>query len=235
MLRVSGGQLRQYRVPITTLLLFASVTAYGQSLGEVARENREKKAESAATAPPKVISDSDLPKNAQGPEEPGAPSKAQAASPGKTGAGRAAAASPLDPRAMEQWRKQILAQKRTVATLEKRLARFQASLSSVDANAIARGEIFSRSQALEQERLAQVQEQIQQRLLQITPTDSEELKAAWRATAESRLAGLSATPASAAACPEQFLILVTCRDEKQQVELLNRLGGEGLECRALLS
>jgi hypothetical protein len=160
MLRVSGGQLRQYRVPITTLLLFASVSAFGQSLGEVARENREKKAESAATAPPKLITDGDLPKNAQGPEEAGASGKAQSA--GKTGAGRAAATSPLDPRAMEQWRKQILAQKRTVATLEKRLARFEASLSSVDANAIARGEIFSRSQALEQERLAQVQEQLEE-------------------------------------------------------------------------
>src|ERR1700745_3403645 len=122
MLRVSGGQLRQYRVSITALLLFASVTAYGQSLGDVARENREKKAESAATAPPKLITHGDMPKNAEGPEEAGASGKVQAASAGKTGAGRAAATSPLDPRAMEQWRKQILAQKRTGATLEKRLA-----------------------------------------------------------------------------------------------------------------
>jgi hypothetical protein len=82
--------------------------------------------------------------------------------------------------------------------------------------------------------LAQTQEQIHRRLLEITPTDFEELKAAWRATAESCLEEFSATPA-AAACPVQFLILVTCRDEKHQVELLNRLGGEGLECRALLS
>ena len=35
--------------------------------------------------------------------------------------------------------------------------------------------------------------------------------------------------------PEQYLVLVKCRDEKQQVELLERLGGEGLECMALLS
>jgi hypothetical protein len=83
--------------------------------------------------------------------------------------------------------------------------------------------------------LAETQEQIHRRLLEITPTDFEVLKAAWRATAESRLEALSATPASAAACPAQFLILVTCRDERHQVELLNRLGGEGLECRALLS
>src|SRR5215472_2903839 len=43
--------------------------------------------------------------------------------------------------------------------------------------------------------LAQTQEQIHQRLLEIAPTDSEELKAAWRATAEDWLAALAAAPA----------------------------------------
>src|SRR5947209_3474090 len=82
--------------------------------------------------------------------------------------------------------------------------------------------------------LAQTQEQIHRRLLDITPTDFEELKAAWRATAVSSLATPFASPGTAA-CAAQFLILVTCRDENHQVDLLNRLGGEGLECRALLS
>src|SRR5437899_2383401 len=71
--------------------------------------------------------------------------------------------------------------------------------------------------------LTETQEQIHRRLLEITPTDSEDLVAAWRATAESRLAALSPSPA-AAGCSAQFLILITCRDEKHQVELLNRLG-----------
>jgi hypothetical protein len=44
--------------------------------------------------------------------------------------------------------------------------------------------------------LAQTQEQIHRRLLEITPSDFEELKAAWRATAESCLEELSATPAA---------------------------------------
>jgi hypothetical protein len=35
--------------------------------------------------------------------------------------------------------------------------------------------------------------------------------------------------------PEQFLILITCRDEKHQAEMLERFRGEGLECKALLS
>jgi hypothetical protein len=83
--------------------------------------------------------------------------------------------------------------------------------------------------------LAETQDQIHRRLLDITPTESEELEAAWQATVEDHITALSGPPPASAVCPVQFLILVTCRDEKQQVELLERLGGEGLECKALLS
>ena len=70
-----------------------------------------------------------------------------------------------------------------------------------------------------------------QRLLELTPTESPELQAAWQAAAE---AAAAQTPRAVEGVPEQFLVLVTCRDEKHQVELLGRFHGEGLECRALL-
>jgi hypothetical protein len=35
--------------------------------------------------------------------------------------------------------------------------------------------------------------------------------------------------------PEQWLVIVTCRDEPHQVELLKRFQGEGLPCRALMA
>jgi len=35
--------------------------------------------------------------------------------------------------------------------------------------------------------------------------------------------------------PEQFLLLVTCRDEKHQVELLQRFHTEGIQVKALVS
>jgi hypothetical protein len=35
--------------------------------------------------------------------------------------------------------------------------------------------------------------------------------------------------------PAQWLVLVTCRDEKEQVALLEWFYREGLECKALLS
>jgi hypothetical protein len=84
--------------------------------------------------------------------------------------------------------------------------------------------------------LAQQQEQLRERLLEISPTNSADLQSAWRAAAD----GLLETPhweppAGVQDVPEQFLILVTCRDEKQQVELLGRFQKEGLPCKALLA
>jgi hypothetical protein len=84
--------------------------------------------------------------------------------------------------------------------------------------------------------LAQTQAQLHDRLLELTATDSADLEAAWRAAAEASLAALhDSTSPAARAAPEQFLVMITCRDEQHQVELLQRFGGEGLECRALLS
>jgi hypothetical protein len=84
--------------------------------------------------------------------------------------------------------------------------------------------------------LAQTQEQIHQRLLDLTPVECPELAAAWQAAADGCLA-TAGPPTRPAVMPgaEQYLILVTCRDEQHQVEWLGRLAGLGLECRALLS
>ena len=81
--------------------------------------------------------------------------------------------------------------------------------------------------------LAETQAQLHERLLELTPTDSLELEAAWRSAAE---AVLEEKPRRGFdSIPEQFLILITCRDEKHQVELLERFQREELPCRALLS
>jgi hypothetical protein len=83
--------------------------------------------------------------------------------------------------------------------------------------------------------LAGSQEQIHQRLLELAPPVSEDLQAAWQAAAEAALK--EATHAAAAVAPgaAQYLVVITCRDEQYQVELLGRFHGEGLECKALLS
>jgi hypothetical protein len=84
--------------------------------------------------------------------------------------------------------------------------------------------------------LAETQHKLHERLLELTPTASPDLQAAWEAAANATL--LPPTDFHSqrkATIPEQFFVLVTCSDEKQQVELLTRFRDEGLACRALLS
>lgn len=70
-------------------------------------------------------------------------------------------------------------------------------------------------------------------LRQLTETDSQVLHDFWQS-----LGKLEAPPAADEATPpppEQFLILVECRDEAHQVELLERFTAEGIRCKPLLS
>ena len=84
--------------------------------------------------------------------------------------------------------------------------------------------------------LAEQQEQFHQRLLELTPTDSEELQAAWHVATAAHLDALEAdNHAAGEPLVEAFYLLVTCKDERQQVDLLKRFKTEGLECKALLS
>jgi hypothetical protein len=86
--------------------------------------------------------------------------------------------------------------------------------------------------------LALLQDQIHQRLMDLTPTESTDLQALWQET-QAGIDALQEKPDKQPARPpileEQFLVLVPCRDEKQQVELLQRFQREGLACKALLS
>jgi hypothetical protein len=71
-------------------------------------------------------------------------------------------------------------------------------------------------------------------LEELTPVDSPALKPVWSAAAQTVLN--DGQPARYfSSIPEQFLILITCRDEKHQVELLARFQDEGQECKALIS
>ena len=61
--------------------------------------------------------------------------------------------------------------------------------------------------------LAEEQDQIRQRLLDITPAQNPNLQAAWRLTADTLLDTPHPDRPAIQSIPEQFLILITCRDE----------------------
>jgi len=173
MLRVSSRPFhRRGLFSISALLLLVSLAAYGQSLGDVARENRDKKATDASTTPPKVITNKNLPKSPDGSAGPPASeSEAQTSSPATVEVGREAADQrtaeqrAAEQRAAGQWKSRILAQENVVANLQSRVAHLKASIHLTDPNASYDyyGTLAnSRYQARQLERLAQLQQQLDQ-------------------------------------------------------------------------
>lgn len=145
---------------ILTIALLMSSAAYGQSLGDVARENREKKAEDASAAQPKVITNKDLPKNPDANQESReAPSGASAAASSQAADQRSAQQRLAEQRAADRWKRLILAQENRMATLQARIDQLNASIQSAHGSVQYKGP-YNRYQARQLERVAQMQQQL---------------------------------------------------------------------------
>jgi hypothetical protein len=168
---------------ILAVAMLMSPVAYAQSLGDIARENREKQnAEDASAAKPRVITNANLPKDPdanqpsheQGSQEQGsreAPPPASSKAAGNRPVDRSSADRTAEERrfaekrlaeqhAADQWKRQILTQKNKVATLQSHIDRFKASIRFVDASAYSNAAPYNRDQARQLERVAQMQEQL---------------------------------------------------------------------------
>jgi hypothetical protein len=93
--------------------------------------------------------------------------------------------------------------------------------------------------------LAETQQQLHERLMELTPVDDADLRAAWQvAAAQAADAPVAPWNDSANGTPgmkaeqtirEQFYVILECRDEPHQVELLKRFAAEGFKCKAALA
>ena len=146
--------------------LFLASFACAQSLGDLARENRDKKAADASSTPPKVITNANLPKdpdadaaqNDSEEESQTASSEAREESSRQAAAQRAA-----EQRAAAQWKRRILAQENTIANLRLRIDRLKASIHFVDENTTYdyyAGVAHNQYEARQLERLQRLQEQL---------------------------------------------------------------------------
>jgi hypothetical protein len=169
-------------IAVVAVVLLMSPVAVGQSLGDIARENREKQnAEdaSSAAAKPKVITNKDLPKDPNADVTPNAVPAASvtasaptgAASSSKTAENRAAERHFAqqragEQRAAEQWKRQIVAQKTRIANLEARIDQVQASIR------VANGEVqaeqpFNHYQARQLQQVALMQQQLNEQRIRL--------------------------------------------------------------------
>jgi hypothetical protein len=148
------------------IALFMSSVAYGQSLGDIARENREKQNAEAAspTTTPKVITNKDLPKDPNPNPGPSATPLGTSEDISKGAENRAEDRHFADQRlaeqhAADQWKRQIRAQKNKAARLQARIDQLHASIHAANGSVQFEGPV-NRYQALQLQQVAQFQQQL---------------------------------------------------------------------------
>jgi len=141
----------RFSVALFLLLLMAS-PCRAQSLGDVARQNREKQKAKSVPAPRKVITNEDIPASPVA-------SADQPKGEGKKEAPPAASANRLS---AGEWRSQILAQKNAIATLQAQIDALNKSIYFVEANAYYNGLQYNEYQVKKQKQVAQMQQQLEE-------------------------------------------------------------------------
>lgn len=147
--------MRRIALPLLPIALLLSSVGSGQSLGDVARENRakQKAKDASSAAKPKVITNENLPAN---PDADAGPREID---------GKMTAVSPKTPsgsRSAEQWKQQILAQKSVVANLQAQIDKVNDSIHFVVANEYYNGVQYNQHQVKKQEKVAQMQQQLEE-------------------------------------------------------------------------
>ena len=147
-----------------TSLVFLLVTAgYGQSLGDVARENRQKqqakdkdKTKKDDSASHKVITNEDIPEKQ---DSSASESEDNSASNKDDESGDSAQSSAVT-QSGEQWKAAIQAQKDAIAAMQDQLDKLNASVHFVEANRYTNGVQYNQAQMEKQKQAQQMQKQL---------------------------------------------------------------------------
>ena len=158
--------MKRMFLKISAIALLMNLAAYGQSLGDIARENREKQnAENASAVQPKVITNANLPKDPDADQEP-AEAQSEASASSQAVDHRSAQQRLAEQRAAEQWKRQILAQKNKMATLQARIDQLNASIRSAGGS-VHYDQPYSRHEARQLQRVAQIQQQLDEQKMKL--------------------------------------------------------------------
>src|SRR6267143_2909087 len=157
--------MKRMFLKICAITLLMHLAAYGQSLGDIARENREKKSEAASAVQPKVITNANLPKDPDADQE-AAEAQSEASASSQAADHRSAQQRLAEQRAADQWKRQILAQENKMATLQARIDQLNLSIRSAGGSVQYEGP-YNRYQAKKLQRVAQIQLQLDEQKMKL--------------------------------------------------------------------
>jgi hypothetical protein len=138
-------------VAVIGVVLFVVASGYGQSLGDVAREHRQKQAKDSH-ATHKVVTNEDIP------EQPETVSTTSVSTDEHDNAPSAPASN--DIHAGEQWKAKIEAQKSSVASLQSQIDKLNSSIHFVEANRYYNGVQYNQRQVQKQDEVQRMQKQL---------------------------------------------------------------------------
>jgi chromosome segregation ATPase len=149
------------KVGLIGAILFITASGYGQSLGDVAREQRQKQAKDAKDghATRKVLTNEDLP----------APTESASTTSISTAQHYTAPASPAsnDTRAGERWKATIEAQKNSIASLQSQIDQVNSSIHFASGSCVANCVQWNERQVKKQEEVQRMQQQLDQQKKQL--------------------------------------------------------------------
>jgi len=145
-------------IAVIGLALFVAAGSYAQSLGDVARQQRQKQAKDGHAAR-KVVTNEEIPEH---PEESSTTSST-------TYENDAAAAPPAsnDTHSGEQWKAKIEAQKNSVASLQSQIDKLNSSIHFVEANRYTNGVQYNQRQVQKQDEVQRMQKQLDEQKKQL--------------------------------------------------------------------
>jgi hypothetical protein len=158
--------MRRTCLKIFSIAVWMNLAAYGQSLGDIARENREKqKTGETSRVRPRMITNKDLPADPEGYERPREPQSGAAAvntaADRRSCQQRSAQQRSWEQRAAGQWKRQIATQENRMAGLQARIDQLNASLHYPGRSAPYGGP-SNRYEARQLERVDQMQQRLEE-------------------------------------------------------------------------
>ena len=143
--------MRGHRTASLVIVVFLAAAAFGQSLGDVARQQRQKQAQKPAT-PHKVVTDEDMPSH------PADSDDASGAKPSESAPGER---PPINSSSNgEQLKVAFSAQKQKIRNFEQQLNQLRASVHYVEANRYTNGVQYNQSQLHKQQDAERMQKQL---------------------------------------------------------------------------
>lgn len=144
--------MRNYKIAFCcTLLVLISGGSQGQSLGDVAREQRQKEQAKDSKAAPKVVTNDEIPESPDAAnssdDADGAPESSRPAS----SAGKKTA---------EQWKAEIEVRKARIAALQRQVEKLNDSVHFVEANRYYNGVQYNQYQLKKQQEAQRLQRQL---------------------------------------------------------------------------